>query len=621
MGFIIATERRHWKTRMLYLCMYVLVSAGALTMLYPFLIMISGSLKCRVDFDEFEVIPSYLSDNALLFRKLERARYNANAWRYQFSTLQTTELFEDIRYPKPFRPQVGKDIADFIRRREFPTGYMTPGEAYAPGVVPYVLRKWRKFLYDRFDGDITALNDKMDLAVRSWDTVQMPEVNMLSRNNIRGHVPFENLYYDAFRPTIPLRHFWPVHCRGLFFTSIRTDYGRDIANFNSKYGTDFSDFAEIPFPRRYPAGAPYAPEWERFVREYVNLLFLRIRPGGHEAYRRFLASRYGDIQAFNKVYGSGWDGFEQVPVPLKRPEKLPASRDWKLFVEKGDCLDAIEIDSFEFRYVDFLKERYGSIGNLRAAHGLDYESFDTAPLDLEQYDAWLLREHRGAIVREFLFRNYLQAIDYLVLHGRAFWVTFVFCSLNVLGHLIVNPLAAYALSRYKLRYAHWVLLFCLLTMAFPAEVGTIPRFLLIRELGMLNTIWALVLPGLAHGFSIFILKGFFDGLPKELYEAALIEGCSERWMMWNVTLSLTKPILAVTAFGSFMTAYGAFMFALIICPDERMWTISVWLYQFQQIVTEPVAFAGLVLASLPVLAAFLVAQRFILQGIVLPVER
>jgi multiple sugar transport system permease protein len=291
------------------------------------------------------------------------------------------------------------------------------------------------------------------------------------------------------------------------------------------------------------------------------------------------------------------------------------------FLETAECLPHIELDSFEFRWRDWLKAKYGTPAACSAAHGRSYASFETIPLKLDEYDAWLMLQHRGAIVREFLVRNYLHVFDFLFRHGSALKVTFLYVALNVLLHLLINPLAAYALSRHRMRFGHWILLICVLTMAFPAEVGSIPRFLLIRELGLLNTIWALVLPGAAHGFSIFMLKSFFDGLPQELYEAAAIESASELWMFRNVTLALTKPILAVTAFGAFTSAYGAFLFALVIAPDERMWTISVWLYQFQQGASDPARFASLVVASVPVLVAFCVMQRFILRGIVLPVER
>ena len=93
--------------------------------------------------------------------------------------------------------------------------------------------------------------------------------------------------------------------------------------------------------------------------------------------------------------------------------------------------------------------------------------------------------------------------------------------------MTVNPLAAYALSRYRLSYTPKVLIFMLATMAFPAEVAMIPNFLLIKQLGLLNTFAALILPGLASGYFIFLLKGFFDSLPAELYEAASIDGASE----------------------------------------------------------------------------------------------
>ncbi len=621
MGFVIPTERRHWKTRVLYVLLYLVMSIGALTMVYPFLIMISGSLKCQTDFDQFEVIPSFLTDDALLYRKFERARYKGNIWRYQFNTEIYVENWEDIPFPASINRVAAEDMAEFIRTADLPVPYMTVGQTVETGVQPRIHRQWRQFIYDRFDGDLLRLSDATGMPFKNWDAVDVPETEMFSRGNKRMRTEYEDIYYDEFRPSIPWYEYWPVPTEGLFDVKRYALHQRDIAVFNQLYGTTFESFADIPLERTRPDDAPYVAEWDQYVHEEVNLYFIRLKESAAPAYRAFLATRHKDIARLNQVFGTAYASFDEVPMPARWPEISPEAQDWQAFIEEGDVLPHVELDIFEYRYRDFLRAKYGTLKGLNAAHGAAYESFDTVPLNIAEYDAWLVEQRRGQIVWEFLSRNYRYAIEYLALRGRAFWVTFVFCALNVLGHLIVNPLAAYALSRYHLRYAHWVILFCLLTMAFPAEVGSIPRFLLIREMGLLNTIWALVLPGMAHGFSIFILKGFFDGLPQELYEASVIEGAPERWMFWHVTLSLTKPILAVTAFGAFMSAYGAFMFALIICPDESMWTISVWLYQFQQEVTEPVAFAGLVLASLPVLVAFLIAQKFILRGIVLPVEK
>ena len=164
-------------------------------------------------------------------------------------------------------------------------------------------------------------------------------------------------------------------------------------------------------------------------------------------------------------------------------------------------------------------------------------------------------------------------------------------------------------------------MFFLATMAFPGAVTMIPNFLLLKELHLLNSYWALVLPGLANGFNIFILKGFFDSIPQEMYESAMLDGAGEWVMFWRFTMALSTPVLALTALGAFTSAYSAFMFALIICPDERMWTIMVWLYQLQQTAHQSVVFAALVLAALPTLLVFVLAQRVIMQGIVVPIEK
>jgi multiple sugar transport system permease protein len=155
-------------------------------------------------------------------------------------------------------------------------------------------------------------------------------------------------------------------------------------------------------------------------------------------------------------------------------------------------------------------------------------------------------------------------------------------------------------------------------MAFPAEVAMIPNFLMLKSLGLLNTFGALILPGLASGYSIFLLKGFFDSLPKELYEAGILDGATELMMFARITLPLSLPIFSVIALNAFTGAYGAFLFALVVCQDPKMWTIMVALYNLQSNAPQYVIFAALTLAALPILIVFLAAQKVILRGIVLP---
>lgn len=92
-------------------------------------------------------------------------------------------------------------------------------------------------------------------------------------------------------------------------------------------------------------------------------------------------------------------------------------------------------------------------------------------------------------------------------------------------------------------------------------------------------------------------------------------------MFWHITMSLSKPILAVVALQAFTTAYSNFMFALLICQDEKMWTMMVWLYQLQMRSGPGVVYASLVIAAIPTLIIFIFCQNIILRGIVVPVEK
>jgi multiple sugar transport system permease protein len=218
-------------------------------------------------------------------------------------------------------------------------------------------------------------------------------------------------------------------------------------------------------------------------------------------------------------------------------------------------------------------------------------------------------------------QNFSVVMDFLLARGRAIYVTVVLVVLTVGCALTINPMAAYALSRFDLPGQGKIILFMLATMAFPVMVSAIPAYILMRDLNLLNTFFALVLPGAANGMSIFILKGFFDSLPPELYEAATIDGANEFQIFTVITLPMVKPILAINALNAFIIAYNGWQWALIICQEERMWTIAVWLFQantwwaekFPWIVT-----AGFVIASIPTLLVFLFCQKIILRGIIIP---
>ena len=216
--------------------------------------------------------------------------------------------------------------------------------------------------------------------------------------------------------------------------------------------------------------------------------------------------------------------------------------------------------------------------------------------------------------------NYRLVGQYLFMRGRAFFNTVLLVLFSVAASLIVNPLAAYALSRFRMKGTEKVILFLLATMAFPSAVTAIPGFLLIRDLGLLNTLAALVLPTVASGMSIFILKGFFDALPRELYEAAAIDGAGEWTVFSKVTLPMTTPILAVNALNHFVAAYNSWEWAFLVCQKESQWTIAVWMYQMsQEMAGQPwCVMAGFVLVSIPTALVFLLCQKVILRGIVLP---
>ena len=274
----------------------------------------------------------------------------------------------------------------------------------------------------------------------------------------------------------------------------------------------------------------------------------------------------------------------------------------------------------ENAYQDFLLKRYGTVGSVNAAYGWKLARIEEAKPPFDKAYAVTYFNHQTAFAWAPFLSNYQTIANFLLDQGNAIPVTLWLIVLSIFMTLTINPLAGYALSRFNLKGKDKIILFCLATSAFPAMVSAIPGYLLMRDLGLLNTFFALVLPGAANGMAIFVLKGFFDSLPQELFEAATIDGAKEWQIFYFVSLPMVKPILAINALNAFIGAYSGWEWALIICQKKSMWTISVWLYQANQywLSTPWITTAGFVIASIPILVVFLFCQNVIMKGIVVP---
>jgi multiple sugar transport system permease protein len=439
---------------------------------------------------------------------------------------------------------------------------------------------------------------------------------------------------NEFKTSLPLEWRYYFSVEGFYKKMyLKTVYSADIRDYNRAHNTKYAGWNEVRLPRAWRdiQNKREKTDWEDFVRNTLALQWVRADDSARPAYQAYLQAKYENMATLNRRYGTKYQSFGDVPLIGEPPLFGLAASDWENFItgwKDPDTrvihkapVESLRIFSVEYLFRDYLRQKYKTVENMNRSLQTSFASFEQAlpPQRSLHYRGFM--DNKRSIKWDFIARNYKTVVEYMVFHGRGIINTVIYCTLAVLIALLVNPLAAYALSRYKMPPTYKILLFLMATMAFPAMVTQIPNFLMLRRLNLLNTFAALVLPGMANGYSIFLLKGFFDSLPRELYESAQLDGASEWTMFWSMTMSLSKPILAVIALSAFTHAYANFMFAFVVCQDEKMWTLMVWLYQLRQMSGQAVMYASLIIAAIPTFIIFLFCQNIIMRGIVVPSEK
>lgn len=201
--------------------------------------------------------------------------------------------------------------------------------------------------------------------------------------------------------------------------------------------------------------------------------------------------------------------------------------------------------------------------------------------------------------------------------GRQFFNTVVVTVAITAGQLLLCSLAAFAFARLSFPGRGAIFLLFLAVLMVPGELFLLPRYEIMQGLGWLNTLQALIAPGIFSAFGTFLLRQFFLTLPKELDEAARLDGANPLQIYWWVMLPLVRPGLLALGLLTVMWSWSSLLWPLVVNTDPEMMTLSAGLAslrgQFQT--NFPILFAGSVVASLPVIVLFVVMQRQLIAGI------
>ncbi len=213
-------------------------------------------------------------------------------------------------------------------------------------------------------------------------------------------------------------------------------------------------------------------------------------------------------------------------------------------------------------------------------------------------------------------RNYIDAIRYGQV-DRFLANSFIYAVVITTVQLFFNVLAAYAFARMSFRGRDVLFTLLLCTMMIPPAVLLIPNFLVIRHLGLVDTVWGVFLPGFAGAFGIFLLRQAFLNIPAELEHAARIDGCGSWGILRNVIVPLSKPALITLGLFSFMGAWNMFEWPLVVLSNQDYYPLTVGLSLFRSETSAdwPRIFAASVMGAAPLIALFLLAQRYLVGGI------
>jgi multiple sugar transport system permease protein len=184
-------------------------------------------------------------------------------------------------------------------------------------------------------------------------------------------------------------------------------------------------------------------------------------------------------------------------------------------------------------------------------------------------------------------------------------------------HMFFDTLAGYAFAKKRFPGRNILFAMVLTTLMIPIHVTFIPLYIISRQLGIIDSLWALILPGTASVFGIFLMRQYIQTLPGELIDAARIDGASEFGVFWHVILPLSTPAIAALAIFTFVRQWNDFLWPVIALNKPQNYTLTVGVANLQgEFMTDwGIIFSGAALAALPMIIFFVIFQKYFVEGV------
>ncbi|HEY9348494.1 MAG TPA: carbohydrate ABC transporter permease, partial [Inquilinus sp.] len=182
--------------------------------------------------------------------------------------------------------------------------------------------------------------------------------------------------------------------------------------------------------------------------------------------------------------------------------------------------------------------------------------------------------------------------------------------------VVISIMAGFALSKYRFPGDGLCFMLIMATMMIPLQVVLIPMFMVLKGLGLLDSLWGLIIPPAATPTGVFLMRQYMRGIPDSLLEAARIDGTSEWRILWRIVVPLCKPAIATLAAFTFVWRWNDYLWPFLVVNDQSRWTVQLALanYVGQWDIDWPRLLAMAVLSSLPILTLFIALQRFFMSG-------